>query len=323
MAYPKIISNNHWGGNIPVISVITAIYNRGDLFDRPLSSLAAQSYKDFEYIIVNDGSTEDVDSVVIPYMQRVDFPVLYITKDNGGPHTARNLGVKYARGKYVSILDADDGLFPNALETYANTWASIADDPCYHEVVARNVDENGNVMSLPYPSDINSLPRDKAYAVARNTGVHNSVIRTDILVSNPFPEPEGVKFVDETILWRKLERQYRAYYLNDVLFIYSRDTGDSITHSHFKKKNIQHCINCFYNSKQFVENALKFELPLSFYLRNILLYTLFKRVLKLSGEFPEYTWATTKIHGVANQVLYALLYLPCLIGAKLYIDTRM
>ena len=100
--------------NMPTLSIVTPTYNRGELLKRCFVSLLKQSDQDFEWIIVDDGSTDNTEEVVNGFT--ADFPVKYVKKENGGKHTALNKSHAYIQGKYVVILDSDDYLYPNTIE---------------------------------------------------------------------------------------------------------------------------------------------------------------------------------------------------------------
>ena len=109
--------NKYWDENRDVkITVLTPTYNRKDTLLRTIQSIENQDFLDWEYIIVNDGSTDNTDEVVEQFMQTTKHPVLYIKKENGGVHTARNLGYKNAHGELLINLDSDDEMLPDALK---------------------------------------------------------------------------------------------------------------------------------------------------------------------------------------------------------------
>lgn len=76
--------NEMWEKASPTISVVTPIYNRCSTIKRTIDSLRNQSFKNFEYILVDDGSTDDLDSTLLPIIEKLQFPVLYLKKENGG-----------------------------------------------------------------------------------------------------------------------------------------------------------------------------------------------------------------------------------------------
>lgn len=92
-------TNNLWNQRETAkITVFTPIYNRRKFLNRVIQSVENQTLREIEYILINDGSTEQIDDVIEDYMQIATIPVMYIKKSNGGVHTARNLGWKNARG---------------------------------------------------------------------------------------------------------------------------------------------------------------------------------------------------------------------------------
>ena len=99
----------------PKISVIMAVYNSGKYLDESVTSILNQTFKDFEFIIVNDGSTDGSLEIVHRY-QKKDKRIIFVNnKKNIGPAGSRNIGIKMAKGKYIAILDADDIALENRL----------------------------------------------------------------------------------------------------------------------------------------------------------------------------------------------------------------
>ena len=100
-------------------TVLTPTYNRAHLLERLYRSLCTQTFNDFEWIIVDEGSTDYTKTLVTKWMCR--FPMRYVPKPNGGKHTAVNLGVQEAVGEWILIVDSDDWLLPSALERF-DSW---------------------------------------------------------------------------------------------------------------------------------------------------------------------------------------------------------
>ena len=80
----EIITNNNWSGAKPFFTVLTTTYNRDNLLPRAIKSVENQTYRDFEYIIVDDGSVDSTEETVRSFMKRTDIPVMFIKKENGG-----------------------------------------------------------------------------------------------------------------------------------------------------------------------------------------------------------------------------------------------
>lgn len=101
--------------NTPLISIIMACYNQAAYISEAIDSLLCQTFHNWEAIIIDDGSTDNIKSVLQPYLDR-DSRIIYIRQDNQGPSSARNNGVKYSRGKYILPFDSDDILSPTYIE---------------------------------------------------------------------------------------------------------------------------------------------------------------------------------------------------------------
>lgn len=101
-----------------MISVIIPLYNKAEIVARSIQSVLSQSYKDFELIVVDDGSTDDSYDIVENIH---DSRIRLIHQENGGPSKARNTGVHYAKGDWIVFLDADDELLPGTLKRYSIT----------------------------------------------------------------------------------------------------------------------------------------------------------------------------------------------------------
>lgn len=101
--------------SLPFFSVVIPTYNRGALIAATLDSVFAQEYRDFEVIVVDDGSTDDTADRLRPYLDRIRF----VTQANKGPGAARNLGANSSIGEYIAFLDSDDLWFPWTLGSYA------------------------------------------------------------------------------------------------------------------------------------------------------------------------------------------------------------
>ena len=140
------------------ITVFTPAYNRAHTLRRAFNSLKAQTCKDFEWLIIDDGSTDGTSELVERLQEEADFPIRYYWKENGGRHTAVNYSYQFLQTKYVVTLDSDDELTPNAVELMRRTWNSIPKERYDHIWCVSGREMDANTLQLvgePYPEGIN------------------------------------------------------------------------------------------------------------------------------------------------------------------------
>ena len=212
-----------------VFTVFTPTYNRARTLHRVYESLCAQTFRDFEWLIVDDGSTDETESLVSEWSGKSDFPIRYFYQENSGKHVAFNKAVQRANGAFFLPLDSDDACVPEALERFKFHWDSIPENlkEKFSAVTALCMDEDGRIVGDKFPSDVfdsDSLEIKYRYKIyGEKWGFH----KTKVLKKFPFPEPEGVKFIPEGIVWSAIARHFKTRFVNEVLRIYYQEnTGD-------------------------------------------------------------------------------------------------
>jgi len=215
-----------------VFTVFTPTFNRARTLERVYSSLEAQTFRGFEWVVVDDGSTDGTRALVDEWQRQAAFPIRYFRQENRGKHIAFNAGVREARGELFLPLDSDDACVPHALERFREHWESIpaGERHRFTGVTALCVDQHGHLVGSPFPSpvvDSNSL--DIRYRF-RVTGEKWGFHRTDVLREYPFPDVRATH-VPESVVWMRIARRYVTRYVNDVLRIYYIE-GPSLSHGH-------------------------------------------------------------------------------------------
>lgn len=206
----------------PFITILTPTYNRASLLPRLFDSLLRQTNKDFEWIVVDDGSTDDTREVVANLKEKCGgaFPMGYVYKANGGKHMAINIGAERARGELLFIADSDDLLIDDALETVANSWHDISDDKSFAGIAGLDITmDTREVIGSGLPQehiDCNAIDIRYRHHV---TGDMKEVFRTEVLREFPFPEFAGERFCSEQLVWFRMARRYRLRYINKPIYI--------------------------------------------------------------------------------------------------------
>jgi len=210
-------------------TVFTPTYNRAHTLHRPYESLKAQTFRDFEWIIVDDGSTDGTEVLVRQWQDTADFPIRYFWQQNAGKHVASNKGVLEAQGELFLTFDSDDECLPAALERFKFHWDSIPHDekPTFSAVTSLVKDPEGNVPGtrFPYdPTDSDSLETRLKYGV---TGEKWGFQRTDVMREFLYPVFEGENLLPASVVWNRIALKYKTRYVNEVLRIYHRSPDSS------------------------------------------------------------------------------------------------
>lgn len=201
------------------LSIVTPTYNRAVFLKRCYDSLISQTVSGFEWILVDDGSTDETEELAQTFKNDV-FPFYYIKKENGGKHTALNASHPFLHGKYVLILDSDDTLTENAAAIALEEWAKWEDDPEVGIVtLLKGVDTdhpNCYAADENVPVDIMAYPRIRPVS---NDACE--VIRTELFLKYPFPVFAGEKFISEGALWNRVSFTHKCVYVNRVVYLCS------------------------------------------------------------------------------------------------------
>ena len=204
------------------ITVFTPTYNRAYIIEKLYHSLQRQTFKDFEWIVVDDGSEDETEDLFKKIQKDKNlFEIRYIKQKNGGKHRAINKGIEIAKGELFFIVDSDDYLIDTALKTITEIEESIPENEkkqfagvCglrgYSEKKENGKTFCGDIL------DITSLEREK-YGIY---GDKAEVFYTSILKKYPFPTFENEKFITECVVWDKIAfDKYKIRYFNKIIYI--------------------------------------------------------------------------------------------------------
>lgn len=189
-----------------MITVFTPVYNRAYIIENLYQSLLKQTSNDFEWIIIDDGSTDFVEELIDSWIQAktAPFKIRFFRQENGGKHRAINKGVQLAEGEAFFIVDSDDYLVEEAIEAIHKWWKDIEEDDSYAGVAGlrgnRECEIIGDIPLFESYIDATNIERAK-YGLL---GDKAEVYKTSILKKYPFPEFEGENFLTEAIVWDRI-----------------------------------------------------------------------------------------------------------------------
>lgn len=227
------------------ITVFTPAYNRGYIIENLYDSLKKQTFRDFEWLVVDDGSTDDTAQRFEKILrENRDFSVRYVKTENGGKHRAINRGVQEAAGELFFIVDSDDYLTENALSMIDSAEKSIPGDQAsrFAGVCGTRCTPDGRIIgTVPgrSPLDIRTLDREKNGIF----GDKAEVIYTDIMRKYPFPTFEGEKFLTECVVWDRISADGLLLRFIPEPMIVCQYREDGLTHNLEKlnQKNPRGC----------------------------------------------------------------------------------
>ena len=244
------------------ISVIIPVYNAEKYLLLTLRSIFNQTFKDFEVICVNDGSTDGSLNLL---KEIKDDRLKIINQENQGVSAARNVGVRNAKGKWVSFFDADDLMMPTFLEKML-TIAKENSTPivcCDYRVVAEDYDEK--LVILPCKSDVKIYNNPLLTYLKKRINPHivvwNKLYSREVVEKTPFIEKLKVT-EDRTFIYQILSKVDKISYIKENLVLY-RESRNSLTRKFDFKMVYMHI-----ESYQILKN---------FFNENILLHRMFRK----------------------------------------------
>ena len=192
-----------------MITVLTPTFNRSDLLKRLFVSLTKQTEQKFEWLIVDDGSTDSTENVVNEFTENCSFTIRYVYKENGGKHSALNVGFDGADGDWIFIVDSDDWLKDDCIETIKSLIESV-DDSTGSISMLRTFDD-GQIIGEEFPAFLeNYLDRIHHNVV----GDKGDVFRKSALSNFHFPVFSGENFLAESPLFIWMGLNFKTYFIN-------------------------------------------------------------------------------------------------------------
>ena len=226
--------------NNELISIIVPVFNTEKFLNRCITSIINQKYKNIEVILVNDGSTDNCPSICESWKNK-DSRIKVIHKKNGGLSSARNAGLKIAEGKYIGFVDSDDWIDENM---YLKLYTAIRNynaDIAISKIEIVKVNNNKLKEKVSRIEILNKQDMyDLFFRVSKkqiNYCVCDKLYNANLI--KKFNFTEGIRFEDIDFNYRVFSEANKAIYLNDKLYYWYFNEGNSITRNKVIKKDLQ------------------------------------------------------------------------------------
>ncbi len=290
--------------NTPYFTVFTPTYNRAHTLNGVYESLCVQTFKDFEWIIVDDGSTDNTDELVSGWVDEGLVDIVYIKQKNQGKHVAHNTAVDNANGSLFLVFDSDDKCIPETLEIFRKYWEEIPRNvrSKYSTLSVLCMNQFGEIVGPEYPDFIIDCQSFSEQLKLRSGGERWGINTTESMRANKFPVFQGERFVPEGLVWNRLSNNYRARFVNLPLRIYEQQIDG------LSKKNV----------------AIRTQSPrgtLLYYSESMSLPLSWKQRLKNASNLVRFSFHTkdfSQIKKVINNDFIFLLSIP--LGVVMFVS---
>lgn len=234
-----------------MITIFTPTYNRLNTIVRLYQSLCNQTLFDFEWLVIDDGSTDETEN----FFQTVTmdkFPIVYKKKCNGGKHRAINDGLDLAKGELFFVVDSDDYLAPNCIETIKEMVQSLPENHTkWCGIAGLRVDPKLNIIGTTFNGeflDCSAIDRSKNNI----NGDKSEIFFTDIFRKYKFKEFDGENFITEDSVYMKMAQDgYILRWFNKKIYVCDyQDNGISANQNLIKLKNPN---GTLYSTKLYME----------------------------------------------------------------------
>lgn len=264
-----------------LITIVTATYNRSNLLINVYNSLLKQKKKNFQWLIVDDGSTDNTKGTIQKMQEENRIDINYIYKKNGGKHTALNVAFKEVNTELLITLDSDDTLSEDATEIIEKYHLKYKDK--------KNICGFCFLKGYSKSNSINKYPDDEIIA-NYNDYIINGGIKGDkcevfyskILKNYSFEEYKGERFLAEGYLWSNIADSYDTVFINKVIYLCEYLEG-GLTKSG-RKLRMSNPFGGMRHAYEYLKSKYKFKIRF----KNALLYVVYAKKSKTKIDFREY-----------------------------------
>lgn len=239
------------------LSIVTPTYNRASALGVLYDSLCKQTNKDFQWLIIDDGSTDQTEELVKIFQKEEHIRIDYYYKSNGGKHTALNYSHQHIRGRYVVIVDSDDFLVPTAVESILKCWKKYENV----DAIAGITLQKGGIRTKKALDTSIKGEFISDFVSETNKGMsgdHCETVRTEVFNSFSFPEYSGERFIPEAAMWYLATKDHKVVYSDKIIYMCEYLEG-GLTKSG-RKLHLKNPRGCMWHASVFLNKDFKFSI---------------------------------------------------------------
>lgn len=212
---------------MPILTVFTPTYNRGYTLNKCYESLKRQTYKDFTWLIIDDGSTDNTKDLVKKWIKENKVPIKYKYQENQGMHGAHNTAYEIIDTELNVCIDSDDYMPDDGVEKIISFWKENKREDLAG-IIALDAYEDGNIIGKIFPETLKETTLFEVNNKYKIPGDKKLVYRTELTKKYPYPLFKGEKYVGLAYKYYKLDEKYKLATLNEVVCIVEyMDDGSS------------------------------------------------------------------------------------------------
>lgn len=198
------------------LTIFTPAYNRAHTIGRTYESLLRQTCKDFEWLVIDDGSTDNTRELVAGWIKENRIPIRYIRQENQGMHGAHNTAYRNIFTELNTCIDSDDFMPDDAVEKILRFWTEHGSEK-YAGLIGLDQTQDGNIIGTAFSQDFRETTLQGFYA-AGGRGDKKLVYRTDIINQYPeYPLFEGERYVGLAYKYMLIDQDYKLLTMNEPL----------------------------------------------------------------------------------------------------------
>ncbi|MFD2823586.1 glycosyltransferase family 2 protein [Lacinutrix iliipiscaria] len=274
-------------------TIFTPVYNRADTLERVFKSLNAQTYKDFELVLINDGSKDNSHEVALELMKTANFEINYINNaKNQHKMACFKQAIAIAKGEFILPFDSDDECTPDALAIFKKEYDSIPDErkASISGVTCLCNDQFGNLVGEKFPTSpyySNTFKQQIRQASSQEKwGFTKTKVLKNITINNAI---FSRGYIPEGVIWELIASQnFETKYINETLRTYYLDTANAISIQNHEKDAFGMAVYSLSILNWYYKTHL-FKQPKLFVKR---IYTLLRAAQYLEFSLNDYQQAT-------------------------------